>query len=341
MLSILSRAGVILASTIVASSTLACRATSPNRQADPAGPTPAEARVLPTRYFSDRFFGIPVTAGGDSVSLFLDTGDNSRVWESFVARVGLKPEVVRLNGADARVVALPAFRSGRELPVPSLGTHRVLVTPPTDHFDSLMSSHTDGQLGWNWFADRVWTFDYPGKRLLLSDRAPTVPRGAHTTRLGFPTDSTGRRIGHSPRIVVVVDGDSINTLFDTGATVWLSDAAQRSLSDTLPQERACSVIWQWLFERWRQRHPDWPVIEHADISSDSPMIRVPSVRIAGFDVGPVWFRSLTNAKTPPPSPPPGVPLVQSRINGTIGGNILRGFVVTLDYPNAEAHFSRP
>jgi hypothetical protein len=303
---------------------------------------PQGAVVIPTRYAADRFFGVAVTARGDSVSLFLDTGDNSRIWTTSAARVGMQTESVTVNRAPARVALLPAFRAGQALPNPVLNGGRVIVTPPTDHFDSLMSSHTDGQLGSNWFTDRIWTFDYPGRRLLLHDSgAPTPPPNAHAVTLGFPTDSAGRRTGYTPRIVVEIDGDSINMLFDTGATVWLSDANRRLAGDGGPSERSSSLVWQWVFARLRQRHPDWPVIENADIATGAPMIRVPSVRIAGFDVGPVWFKSLTSAAAVPPPPPPGMPLVRTRVNGTIGGNVLRHFVVTVDYPRAIAFFTRP
>jgi len=302
---------------------------------------PAGARVLPTLYIADRFFAVPITERGDSVTLFLDTGDNSRVWQTFAARVGLHPESTRLNNAGVLVARLPDFRVDRAVPNPSLNNGRVIVTPPQDHFDTLMSTHADGQLGSDWFANRVWTFDYPGHRLLLqSDTALEAPAGAHQAQLGFPTDSTGRRVGHTPHIVIVVDGDSINTLFDTGATMWLPNAALRAVNDGGPSERASSIIWGWMFARWRQRHPDWPVVENADIATGAPMIRVPSVSIAGFEVGPVWFRSLTQAPNPPPAPPAGVPVVRTRVNGTIGGNVLRNFVVTVDYPRSLAYFTR-
>jgi hypothetical protein len=99
-------------------------------------------------------------------------------------------------------------------------------------------------------------------------------------------------------------------------------------------------MFNWLFTRLHQRHPDWPVIEHADLWNGLGLIRVPNVSIAGYDLGPTWF-SVLNGPTTPPSLPATAPAWQRRFGALLGGSLLRNFVLTLDYPRGVARFYRP
>lgn len=111
----------------------------------------------------------------------------------------------------------------------------------------------------------------------------------HVCSLGFLKDTDGKRSNAFPRISAVVDGAQLDFLFDTGATVYLADEAIASFDVQEPRYRGTSFITNTVFERWRAKHPDWPVIEHADLYMDEAMIQVPSIHIAGYEVGPVWF----------------------------------------------------
>ena len=274
------------------------------------------------------------------MTLLLDTADSSRVWDTSAARLGLPVQATSAATPTTRA-SLPAFRPMRGLPSPSSGGGLVLVVPPQDQFDTLMARVTDGQLGWDWFADRIWTLDYPGQKLWLQSQGlPPSPAEAHDVQLGFAVDAGGRRIRQVPRIGVEIDGESWNMLFDTGATAWINETALQSVGDHGPAERSWSLMWQTVIDGWRARHPDWRYVADADRVSHASMILVPVVRIAGFDVGPVWFGSLAHAITNPPATPPDAPITQRQIVGTIGGNALSHFVIDLDYPAAVARFSR-
>ena len=195
-------------------------------------------------------------------------------------------------------------------------------------------------LGQAWFADRVWTFDYPGQRLLLwPDSAAVMPADpAHAVALGFRTDTTGTRVLSFPRLRVEIDGDSIDLLFDTGATANIPAAALEKLADGLPAERATSFITSSVLNRWRERHPDWRVIDEADETVPAMvMIEVPSLSIAGFDAGPVWFteRPDRNFHEYMSS------FMDRRVEGALGGSGLKYFRITVDYPRAMAWFERP
>jgi hypothetical protein len=272
--------------------------------------------------------------------LFLDTGGGANIlYPHSLERLRLAAEWVREEGDSVQLAALPPFAADAAVPLPGAASpwgERLLVMPPPTSGD-----RTDGMLGRTWFADRVWRLDYPGHRLsLLGDRAsvPASARGgAHRVPLGFQVDSTGRRTTHFPRIRVGVDGDSLDLLFDTGATVSLTDSGWTALGgDGEPRERGTSFIARSVFARWRQRHPDWRVIEHADRPLDMPMIQVPEVHVGGYAVGPVWFtmrpdRNFHEFMSQ---------WMDRRVDGALGGSVLRFFRVTLDYPGGTATFER-
>jgi predicted alpha/beta superfamily hydrolase len=274
---------------------------------------------------ADRFFAAPVTAAGETVSILLDTGDSGRFFAEAIQRLGWRVDEAQSDRGPMQVVELP-------LPSPFGGT-RTVVGPPTDAFDTLMARHTIGQLGYDWFDGRVWTFDYGQHRLLLRESMPPGPgESEHDVPLDFRTDSAGKVFG-APRVEVQVDDDSLLMLFDTGATVWLTEAARSMLHDDQPVERAWSLVRAATFKKWRAAHPDWRVIEHANQINDADMIEVPRIRVAGFDVGPVWFGTIPDR---PASAPPAPR--RTHIDGTIGGSALKYFSITVDYPGRTARF---
>ena len=195
-----------------------------------------------------------------------------------------------------------------------------------------------GFLGRWWFADRVWTFDYPGHRLLLR-AAGDVPSQApeHRVALGFQTGPDGRRTTHFPRIPVRIDGETLDLLFDTGATTILTAEALATIGDGRPAARGASFIAASVFERWHQRHPDWRVIEKAEQGSGEALIEVPSVEIGGYTVGPVWFTRRKDSNFHQWMSQ----WMDRRIEGALGGSALRYLRVTVDYPNAVAVFEKP
>jgi hypothetical protein len=213
---------------------------------------------------------------------------------------------------------------------------RLEVPPTTDGSDSRLAP--DGFLGRYWFADRIWVLDYPNQRLSMWSRGtPAMPAGPHQVHLGFLSNVFGRRSTHFPRIRVLIDGDSIDMLFDTGATLTLTAAALSAFADGGPPTRGGSFIAQSIFERWRVHHPEWRVIDHADSVGKRalPMIEVPTVLIGGYAVGPSWW-----AMRPDANYRPYVDWMDQPIHGSVGGSVFRYFRITLDYPHAVATFER-
>ncbi|MBN1206271.1 MAG: hypothetical protein JXB05_15245 [Myxococcaceae bacterium] len=316
-------------------------ATSAASESGPA-PTPGNPLALPTHFVEDRFYVVPVTSDGQKLELFTDTGGGLFITEGAAERLKLATEEVSTPESPtgkAAMARLPAFRPGEGIPSVELGDGRVPVAPAamTRQLQA-MGLVSDGMLGQAWFAMRVWTFDYPGGKLWWRARGdvPAVDE-RHRVPLGFRKSAMGARETHFPRIQLQVDGETLDLLFDTGATVSLTDKALQALGDGRPVARATSFITRSTFERWRQRHPDWRVIENADkVLPDSALIEVPAVELAGHTVGPVWFTTRPDKNFHQFMSQ----FMDQRVEGALGGSALRFFRVTVDYPNEVALFER-
>src|SRR5262249_1985416 len=175
---------------------------------------------------------------------------------------------------------------GKLLVVPYEGEARSIAPPDASGFP-----RAAGFLGQGWFAGRVWTFDYPARRLFLrspGDLPAVAPE--HRVALGFQTGPDGRRTSHfAPLPALALAAPTLDCLVDTGATTFLTDAALQALNDGRPGERAASFVTTSSFARWHRQHPDWRVVETAEKGSNEAMIEVPAVRVGGCTVGPVWF----------------------------------------------------
>jgi hypothetical protein len=275
---------------------------------------------LPVRFDADRFYVEPITRSGQRLSLLTDTGGGLFLTESGARRVGSRIRSI----IGLRVARLPVFVDDHWIPEPTGG----------EQWISVAGGQGDGMLGQRWFAGGVWTFDYPNRRLILRTEAfvPTPEMSAHSCALGFPR-SFGVRTGNHPRIALQVADETVQALFDTGATAWLTEEARREVGEEGPSERATSFVRASLFDHWRSTHPEWRVVKEGCKMSGEDMIEAPEVEIAGLAAGPVWFTRRADSNYDYMSRFTDVPVVAA-----IGGNFLRHFRVTVDYPKAIAHF---
>ena len=277
---------------------------------------------LPTRYDADRFYAEPTAANGVRLSLLTDTGGGLFLTRRALQRAGAENSTL----AGLNRARLPSFTPGAAIPEPTGGERWMPVSDRTD---------SDGMLGQRWFAGGVWTFDYPAGRLILHAQpfAPTASMLSHMTPLGFRTVA-GVRVGNHPRFTATMDGEPVQCLFDTGATAFLTPQALAILHDGGASERATSFVADSLFTRWRKRHPGWRFIENGCGMSHQPMIEVPQIQAAGLRAGPVWF-----TRRPDEAMRWMSSFLDQPISASIGGNFLRHFRITLDYPNARAYFA--
>ncbi|MDX2033714.1 MAG: hypothetical protein SF339_23765 [Blastocatellia bacterium] len=300
--------------------------------------SPGKPIALPARYDEHRFYVQPVTTAGAKLNFFTDSGGGLFIFREAAERLGLSIRNLGGEGDEAfHVAALPAFKAGAAIPLPESREGRLPVWAPPAGDRAANEFDYDGMLGQDWFGGRVWTFDYPGRRLLL--RAPgDVPRhdAKHRAPLGFKTDASGKRVLNFPRVQAVIDGETFDLLFDTGATTFLTDAALASLRDSGAAARATSFITASTFEKWRKRHPSWRVIEQAEKTTGEAMIEAPGVSLAGYTVGPVWFTRRKDANFREYMSQ----FMDKPVEGALGGNAFRYFRITVDYPNAVAIFER-
>jgi hypothetical protein len=264
---------------------------------------------LPVTMIEDRFFLETKTVTGAPLRLNLDSAGEMVLTRQAVDR--LKLAITR--DGDRDTVEFPRFYDAR-VPRPLIDACPVLG------LDEAPRDGSDGKLGAPWFAERVFTFDYAAKQVLF--RAPgDLPQvaAAHRLALGEARDDA--------RIPVEVDGAAIEMRLDTGATVVLSDAAKQQLGGAAT-ERATSFVSASVFDRWHRAHPEWRVIDprSGEAGRFDAMIEVPRVKIAGYDIGPVWFTRRPEDAL-------------HDADGALGGSALRLFRrVTFDWANAVAVF---
>jgi len=244
------------------------------------------------------------------------------------------------NGEPLRVVRLPNFKSGAMIPPPlgSLFEMRLFVFPRRAANDHGEIDRGDGMLGQQWFAGRVWTFDYPKQALLWRATGDLPPHDkSQEVKLGFKTNGVGKRASNFARIPVDIDGETIDFVLDTGATNILSEEVLKQINDGGPAERATSFLARTVFEKWHKKHPEWRTLENIKTLTGNAMIEVPSITIGGFNVGPVWF-------TVQPDLAFHAYMAQwmdKPTEGAIGGSALHYLRMTVDWPRAIAVFEQP
>jgi hypothetical protein len=297
-----------------------------------ATPSPAQT-IFPTRYVADRFYAAPVTEQGDTLMLIMDTGGgNVFVAKPVLLRMGITPKFIMVAEGDTvwDGGVWPHFKAGASIPA-ALGTPRgKLFGFGTRTFDGLEGN---GMVGHNWFAGRVWVLDYPRRQASYFETPPAPkPFGPHTIPMTLKAPLTR----DDPRIQMIVDGDTVDILLDTGATSVLSPEAI-AIVGAGPAERASSFAAARLWDGWRKKHPEWRVISGGEANQKADLIGVPNVTIAGYDVGTLWFARRAN----------GVydgmmkQLMDKPILASVGGAAFRQFKLTLDYVNQRATFEKP
>ncbi len=289
--------------------------------------------ALPAEFRHARVFVVPQTVAGTRIAFYTDTGGGvNMLYRDAVEQLGLEGETVDLGGEPATLVAFPAFREGKSIPLPQqkfFNGKLLVMDNPT--------MGGAGFLGGRWFADRIWAFDYPAQTLHLLDAVPEDAQGA--VALGFQVDGNGERTMHFPRMAVEIDGESMDMLLDTGATATLTESSAPHFDVAAGTPVGASFITKSTFEKWVQRHPGWLVVDAADSVRGHafPMIRVPEVKIGGHAVGPVWFaqrpdRAFREYMSS---------MMDAPIEGAIGGSAFRYLRMVIDYPGAKAYFDRP
>ena len=135
-----------------------------------------------------------------------------------------------------------------------------------------------------------------------------------------------------PRTSARIDGADLSVLLDTGATTVLTEHALQRINDGQPAVRATSMVGHRRFEEWRRSNPGWTVIDDAQVTTHDRMILVPLLEFGGLGVRDVWFTERPDRNFDEFMSS----MTDAPVEAAIGGNALRGFALTIDYPNARA-----
>ena len=300
-----------------------------------SAPTAAGHR-LDAAFHADRVIVTLPVRGGTALRFYTDTGGGGTlIYPDAASR--LKLGTAPITGPAAEEFPKSFRRLVGDVPV----TGALRPPPPVyvaPDFIAAMGgpAEADGFLGSAWFAGGIWTWDYPRQRLTREDDRWTPPRTATIVPVHFKPGGAGGQAPAFPRIVVMLAGEPVSVLLDTGAETLLTPAAVGRVGGG-PALRATSMIVSSRFEAWHVAHPDWPIVDGAQMKTGARMIRVPDVAIAGFPVGPVWFTERPDAAFH------GMmsSAMDAQVEGAIGGNAFRTLRMTVDYRGARAAFERP
>lgn len=259
------------------------------------------------------FVRATVAAGKDRVQpalAWLDTGGGKVVLRRDVARL------LRLKTVDG-----PVTEDGqRFLPLEPFTVTFGSTTVRVESRDALMLDAdgfmpgvpVDMLFPMRLLRDHAVTFDYPGKSFTIDAQEFSGAVPLATSNAGYA------------RIPVRIANEEFQMLLDTGAS--------------------CTMLSRAVIDRLRAAHPRWRSVPGAygdanmlgtALETNAESLLVPRMLVAGTELRDVmvvsrpegtfekWMSQLTDA-----------PVV-----GSLGGNALRNFALTIDYPNARAKFA--
>lgn len=213
-----------------------------------------------------------------------------------------------------------------------------LVLPSDDPEIQMISSFMpdlDVFLAQDFFMNRSWTFDYLQQEIWLNTPLPAsdVPR-ENVQKLGLKKNARGDKLFGHPSLTIEVDGQTIDVLFDTGATICLTEEGQRQL-ETDKKTLGGSFIAASVFKRWREKHPEWRFCAGADVYGD--LIEVPRLKIGGHEVGPAWFAERRDESWSEGM----IRSMDKVVQGALGGSAMKYLKVTIDYNSERIGFEKP
>lgn len=268
---------------------------------------------LPSTFDADRAFVMPrVGRSLRRLALWVDTDGSGFLRSGVVTSL-------KLQTTPSREAYLPPLDE-RDFPAPTANRGALPVLDDAQIAADPVFSGVDGQLGWTWLADRIWTFDYVGHHIYQDYSAPSIPGGE---RVPLNFDAKHRY----PQVAIVIDGKTYRAALDTAATVALSQQAVQELGDGLPAVRATSFIPHRTLDAWHAAHPDWKYIAAA--GKGVSLIRVPVVRAAPVTFRDVWFSTRPDDDV----------FADGMVDAKLGPTAFGACVVTIDYVHADAGFS--
>lgn len=254
--------------------------------------------VVPSQFIDgERFFIKLPTVTGDTLLGFGDTGGGfTAVYPNILQKLNLTSKI-KSHGDSNKFQYIQFEDLVKDIPPPALSPSSELkqpffAIPPDELMKNEMNQFLelfphDVFLGQFFFADKAWTFDYINQRILTGTPIQKDElQKPNVQSIGFKKNNEGVKMFAHPSMQIEVDGELIDVLFDTGATFILSKNGKEKLGIN-KNTIAGSFIAKSVFDKWKQKFPQWRVIEAADNRAD--MIEVPQVKLGGIIAGPVLF----------------------------------------------------
>ena len=189
-------------------------------------------------------------------------------------------------------------------------------------------------LGQYFFLGKAWTFDYPNEKIFVHTPIIKTKDGEKNIQfLGLKKDKDGNKLFGHTSIKMIIDGDTLDMLFDTGASFILTDSGKIRLN-TESKSLAGSFIAKSVYDKWVYRHPDWKIFKASDMGTN--IIEVPEIKIGQYLVGPVLFSVRPDEVWSEWM----IKSMDKIVKGALGGSALKFFKVRVDYNNELIEFSR-
>jgi hypothetical protein len=313
----------------------------------PSPPSPSARTIaLPSRLIDGRFYIKIPTPGGDTLLGFCDTGGGfNAVYPTAITRLHLEGKVLETEIDTEKIHYIPAkdVIADANIPLPTIRTSfqpfvkvPFFQVPPSSEESEMINAYIphDVFLGQFFFINHAWTFDYQNGKVYVNTRLSRNAKDKNIQPLGFKKDKAGHKLFAHPRMQVEIDGQLIDVLFDTGASILLSNKTQTELLSS-SKSIAGSFIAKTIFDQWHTQHPDWRFIEKGEVTR-ADMIQVPQVKIGNTTAGPVWF-----AKRPDEAWSKGmINSMDKVVKGAVGGSLFQYYKVTIDYNSELARFAK-
>lgn len=288
----------------------------------------AKETVLPASFENNQIYLQPRLPDNSVVRFFTDTGGGWNAISNEVFTAHQLPSITKKGqGQTMELSVMPTFKEGQSIPKGGMNNFMQghLFIQPKEKISPL--GDIDGFLGGRWHAEKIIKFDYINHEMATYDKIEDIDlKKFEKIHIGFQKKDNQYTMAF-PSIDIGVNGTNLPVLFDTGASILLSDEAKTALNQTESQQGTSYIVAS-IFEQWRKDNPSWQVIEKADKLSGEAMIKVPQVNIGSYTVGPVWFtrRADKNFHQYMSS------MMDRKVDGAIGGSLLKYLAVVIDYP---------
>jgi len=293
----------------------------------------AKGRLLPAKFENNQIYLLPTLLDNKQIKFFTDTGGGWNVISKELQQnYKFKTITKKSENGNYTLSEMPHFIQGKSIPTGGINNFMegYLFIKNKEEISSFRN--IDGLLGGRWHAEKIINFDYINQKMSILESISEINLKKYDEiKLGFQKHN-GVYTSAFPRIEIKVLGKALPMLFDTGATARLSAKAKQVLKNN-SDAVGTSYIVSSLFDKWQKENPSWLVIEKADKLLNEPMIQVPEVQIGGQTIGPVWFTRRQNSNFHEYMSL----YMDKKIEGAIGGSLLKYLRIIIDYPNEKAY----